>query len=76
MVDPKTIEEFMETEKKEKKQPPKDNWVGFVQGDVANFLIHHGLEKITLEDGHGNKAKLSRTKDDGIKVECSSITML
>lgn len=33
------------------------------------MIEYGGLEKLSVEDGNGNKAKLSRTKDDEIKVE-------
>ena len=72
MVDPKTIEEYMSDGKDKKKQPPKDNWDAFIEGDVVNFFDLHGLEKLTLEDGHGRKAKLSRQKNDEISIETSN----
>lgn len=72
---PQSIEDFMNGQEK-KEKPRKENWAGFVEGDVVAFFNVHGLEKMTIEDGHGNKAKLSRQKDDGIKVESSSTTML
>ena len=31
---------------------------------------------MTIDDGSGNKAKFSRTKDDGIKVEYTSAVLL
>ena len=68
---PRTIEEFMNPEKK-----PKINWAAFVESDVAAFFNAHGIEKMSIEDGNGNKAKLVRQKDDGIKVEYSSTTIL
>jgi hypothetical protein len=34
------------------------------------------LEKLSLEDGKGNKAKLSRQKENTIKVEYTSTTTL
>ena len=51
-------------------------WAAFVESDIVNFFLQHDLEKLSLEDGKGNKAKLSRTKDDAIKVEHSSTTIL
>jgi hypothetical protein len=76
-TEPKTIEEFMNPEKLNKSKPqPKTNWAGFVEGDVVAFFNQYGIEKLSIEDGNGNKAKLVRQKDDGIKVESSSITML
>ena len=52
------------------------NWAGFVETTAVNFLIECKLEKITMEDGQGNKAKLSRQKNDTIKVEYTSTTTL
>lgn len=51
-------------------------WAAFVESDIVNFFILHELEKLSIEDGNGNKAKLSRIKDNGIKVEHSSTTIL
>lgn len=51
-------------------------WDAFVQGDVVNFFTAHNIEKMTLDDGNGNKAKLSRVKDCGIKIETSSTTTI
>ncbi|MCL2852267.1 MAG: hypothetical protein FWE20_04420 [Defluviitaleaceae bacterium] len=67
----KTLEEFVNPEKER-----KVNWAAFVEADVANFFNEHELEKMSIEDGNGNKAKLTRQKDDGIKVEYSSTTIL
>lgn len=50
----------------------KLQWAAFVEGEVANFFTGYKLEKMTLEDGNGNKAKLGRTKDGGIKIEYTS----
>lgn len=69
---PQTIEEFVNPEKSSRKV----NWAAFVEADIANFFNLHELEKMTVEDGNGNKAKLSRQKDDGIKVEYSSISII
>ena len=54
----------------------KTNWAGFVESDIVNLFNAHDLEKMTAEDGNGNKAKLTRQKDNGIKVEYSSTTLL
>ena len=72
MVDTKTLEEYTNAEKDKKKQPPKDNWESFVDGEVLNFFDLHDLEKLTLEDGHGRKAKLARQKNDEISIETSN----
>jgi len=54
----------------------KKKWSAFVESSVADFFIEYELEKMSIEDGNGNKAKLNRTKDNDIKVEYSSITIL
>jgi hypothetical protein len=51
-------------------------WDAFVTGDVVNFFTAHQLEKLTIDDGSGNKAKLSKLKDCGIKIESSSTTTI
>ena len=51
-------------------------WAAFIESDVVNFFTGFKMEKMSLEDGNGRKAKLSRLKDGGIKVEyTSSITL-
>jgi hypothetical protein len=52
------------------------NWSEFVEITVVNFFNDHKVEKMAVEDGYGNKAKLTRTKDGGIKIEHSSIILL
>lgn len=51
-------------------------WSAFVEGPAADFFTGYKLEKMTIDDGCGNKAKFSRTKDDGIKVEYTSAVLL
>ena len=51
-------------------------WAAFVESAVVNFFREHELEKLSIEDGNGNKAKLSLTRDEEVKVEYSSITIL
>ena len=51
-------------------------WDAFVQGPVVNFFNENNLEKLTVDDGNGNKAKLSKMKDCGIKIESSSTTTI
>ena len=67
----KTWEETTEPEKAKRK-----NWSGFVEDEVVTFFDKHSLEKLTLEDGLGNKAKLQRTKNNGIKIEYTSSVVL
>lgn len=69
-----SIEEVIEGREKEKKS--RKSWVAFVEGEVVNFMMQHDLEKMTLDDGAGNKAKLARRKDNSIWVECTSSNVL
>jgi hypothetical protein len=66
------IKATTDTEPSEKRM----NWAGFVETTAVNFLVECKLEKITMEDGQGNKAKLVRQKNDTIKVEYTSTTTL
>lgn len=68
-----SINEVMEGKSK---QTSRKGWVSFVEGDVANFMNQHQIEKMTLDDGFGNKAKLLRQKDNSIRVECTSSSVL
>ncbi|MEA4926964.1 MAG: hypothetical protein VB084_16870 [Syntrophomonadaceae bacterium] len=54
----------------------KLNWAGFVETTIVNFFQQNELEKLSLEDGKGNKAKLTKQKDNVIKVEYTSTTTL
>ena len=54
----------------------RKSWACFVEGDVVAFFDAHDLEKMQIEDGMGNKAKLSRTKTNGIKIEYTSSVVL
>lgn len=68
---PQTIEEALAPNENKKK-----NWSVFIESDAANFFIQYNLEKMTIDDGCGNKAKMTRTKDNEIKVEyTSSVTL-
>lgn len=69
-----TIEEMMEG--KEKKQTQRRGWVGFAEGEAVNFMLANDIEKMTLDDGAGNKAKLTKLKDNSVKVECTSSNIL
>ena len=57
-------------------QNKKISWSGFVETTIVNFFQENELEKLSLEDGKGNKAKLSKQKDNVIKVEYTSTTTL
>jgi len=54
----------------------RQRWSDFVTRPLIDFFVENKLEKLTVEDGSGNKAKLSRTKDDEIKIEQSSTTIV
>lgn len=54
----------------------KMNWAGFVETTIVNFFQENELEKLSVEDGKGNKAKLTKQKDNLIKVEYTSTTTL
>ena len=54
----------------------RKSWAGFIEGEVVAFFDAHDLEKMQIEDGMGNKAKLSRTKSNGIKIEYTSSVVL
>ena len=70
----KSIEEMMEGN--DKPQRDRKNWVAFVESDVVNFLTLNEIEKMTIDDGCGNKAKLTRRKDGSVYVECTSSNVL
>lgn len=67
----KTMEEEYEPEQAQVKK-----WSAFVESDAVNFFTANKIEKMTIEDGSGNKAKLSRTKDGGIKIDSTSSVIL
>lgn len=76
MTDQQTpdIHEFMGD--KEKPQRSRNGWVGFAESDAVNFMTQHKLEKMTIDDGAGNKARLSMTKDGQIRVDCTSSSIV
>jgi len=69
-----TIQEVIDGKEKPKRE--RKSWVAFVEGEVVNFMQYHGIEKMTLDDGMGNRAKLTKLKDNAIKVECTSSNVL
>ena len=71
----KTLQEMTSDEPQHEKRDRK-NWVAFVESDAVNFLQLSDLEKMTLDDGEGNKAKLMRRKDGSVYVECTSSNVL
>ncbi|MDR1254044.1 MAG: hypothetical protein LBJ95_03425 [Oscillospiraceae bacterium] len=54
----------------------RQEWSAFIEGKVVNFFNKNKIEKLAIEDGNGNKAKLVRTKDNEIRTEYSSVVML
>ena len=68
---PQTLAEVMNPEGEK-----RVHWAGFVEGKVVAFFDANELEKMTLEDGNGNKAKLLRTKVGSIKIEYTSQVVL
>ena len=69
-----TIEEAVNGTEKAKRD--RKNWVSFVESDAVNFLCLNEIEKMTIDDGQGNKAKLTRRKDGSVYVECTSSNVL
>ncbi len=57
-------------------QEKRQKWSSFVEGPAVDFFTGYKLEKMTIDDGNGNKAKFSRTKDSGIKIEYTSSVLL
>lgn len=70
------LKKIMEDEPNEKKKTNPQKWAGFIESTVVNFFDEHKIEKLAIEDGNGNKAKLSRTKDNGIKIEYLSTILI
>jgi hypothetical protein len=67
----KTMEEEYEPEQAQIKK-----WSAFVESDAVNFFTSNKIEKMTVEDGNGNKAKLTRMKDGGIRIDSTSSVVL
>lgn len=70
------LQKIMDEDISEKRKASPQKWAGFVESSVVNFFDEHKIEKLSIEDGNGNKAKLVRTKDNGIKVEYSSTVLM
>ena len=71
-----SIEDMVASTSKDKNQRERTQWRGFVESDVANFMQLNEIEKMTLDDGMGNKAKLTKRKDGSIFVETTSSSVL
>lgn len=70
------LKKIMQEDPREKKKTSPQKWAGFAESTVVNFFDEHKIEKLSIEDGNGNKAKLSRTKDNTIKIEYSSTVLM
>ena len=76
MTDERMTLEEMTSDQPRREKRDRKNWVAFVESDAVNFLQLSDLEKMTLDDGEGNKARLTRRKDGSIYVECTSSNVL
>ena len=47
----------------------RKSWAGLVENEAVAFFEKFDLERMNVEDGGGNKAKLQRTKNNAIKIE-------
>lgn len=73
----RSIQEHMDAEeKKGKKEKKIENFPHFVEYDAVSFFNAHGLEKMIIEDGEGNKASLARTKNNEVLVKLTSSMVL
>ena len=76
MADKHTTIEEMTQDAPQKEKRDRKNSVAFVESDAVNFLTLNEIEKMTLDDGEGNKAKLTRRKDGSVYVESTSSNVL
>lgn len=76
MTDERMTLEEMTSDQPRREKRDRKNWVAFVESDAVNFLQLSDLEKMTLDDGEGNKARLTRRKDGSVYVECTSSNVL
>lgn len=76
MADNKKVSNEQTVADEDKLKRDRKNWVAFVESDVVNFLCYNDIEKMTMDDGQGNKAKLTRRKDGSVYVECTSSSVL
>lgn len=70
------LKKIMEAEPQNEKKASAQKWAGFVDSAVVDFFEEYKIEKLSIEDGNGNKAKLARTRDNGIKIEYSSTVLM
>lgn len=50
----------------------REEWYKFVNSDVVNFLAANGLDKITVDDGCGQKATIKINKNGEYKIQITS----
>lgn len=70
------LKKILEDEDTSRKKTSPQKWAGFIESTVVNFFYEHKIEKLAIEDGNGNKAKLTRTKDNSIKIEYLSTIIM
>lgn len=70
------LKKILEDEDVSRKNTSPQKWAGFIESTVVNFFDEHKIEKLAIEDGNGNKAKLTRTKDNSIKIEYLSTVIM
>jgi len=54
----------------------KANWEAFVSNEALEFFNSHELTKMSMATGEGGKATLTRQKDDSVKVEIASTSII
>ena len=70
------LKKILEDDNTKSRKSSPQKWAAFVESTAVEFLDQHDIEKLSIEDGNGNKAKLSRTKDNGIKIEYLSTVIM
>jgi len=70
------LKKILEDDNTQNRKSSPQKWSAFVESTVVDFLDQHNIEKLSIEDGNGNKAKLSRTKDNSIKIEYLSTVVM
>lgn len=70
------LKKILEDDNTQSRKSNPQKWASFVESTVVDFFDQHNIEKLSIEDGNGNKAKLSRTKDNSIKIEYLSTVMM
>lgn len=70
------LKKILEDDSTQNRKSSPQKWASFVESTVVDFLDQHNIEKLSIEDDNGNKAKLSRTKDNSIKIEYLSTVIM